>query len=219
MLLEPKVEHDPSFIKLSFPEALRKLVTKKTIAFFFCIGIAFAIATGPVDVFNLAFIKLGMQPKYLGIIYGITSLVGAALGIWVHNLKRLTFRQYATFDVMINLAPFIVYGILRSLPLAIAIFIINFSFWRYESILYQHYVLEIYGTSRYKATVISIMTNFRSLHEIWIALVITGLAKQLGLLNSIAYSIVFIVAFLPVFLFSITQFSANARAEAESANQ
>ncbi len=219
MFTEPHIVHEVTQVKLNFIKAVRMLLTRNTGLFFFCVGLAYAVSTGTTDVFNLALIKLGMQPRFLGIIFGGTSLIGAILGIWVHNLKRLSFKQYATFDVTINLMPFLVYGLARNLPLAILIFVINFSFWRYESIIYQHYVLEIYGTSRYKATIVSLMTNFRSLHEIWIALAITSAAKHFGILNSIAYSSIFIVLFLPLFLFSISQFSAHARADVKSLAQ
>ena len=195
------------------------LLTRKTILFFICAGFAYGLATGTVDVFNLGIIQLGMLPKYLGILYGVTSLVGAVLGLWVHKLKELTFKQYAAFDLFTSLAPFVAYGVFRSLPLAIASFIFNFCFWRYQQIMYQHYVLKTYGTTKYKATIISLISNFRSFHEIWLAILFTGLAKQIGMLPSIGYGAILPILFLPVLLFSISQFEAAAKAELPSAAQ
>jgi MFS family permease len=219
LLTEPNVHHDVIQEKLKFIKTVRLIMTHKSVLFFACAGLAYAITTGAGDVFNLGIIKLGMQPKYLGILYGGASLVGAALGLWIHNLRKLTFKQYATFDLATSFVPFVTYGIFKSLPLAIASFIINFCFWRYQQIMYQHYVLQIYGTSRYKATIVSLMTNFRSLHEAWIALVFSGFAKHIGLLPALGYGSLLPIVFLPVLLFSISQFSANARAEVESSNQ
>lgn len=219
LLVEPKIPHDPEAEKRKFIRTVRRILTKKTVLFFLCVGFVYAIGTGTSDVFNLAFIELKLDPKYLGIVFGGASIVGAVIGFWVHHLKKLSFRQYATFDLLINLLPFIAFGIFRSLPLAIGVFIINFALWRYEQIMYQHYVLQIYGTNRYKATLLSLMINFRSFNEVWIGIASTSAARHFGLLSSISYSSLVIIAFWPVLLFSIAQFVAHAKAEAASANQ
>jgi MFS family permease len=218
LLTEPDVHHDIQQEKQKFIKTVRLILTRKTILFFACIGLAYALTLGAANVFDLGIIKLGMKPQYLGFLYGGTSLVGAVLGIWVHNLKRLTFKQYAMFDLATSLAPFVAFGLFRSLPLAIASFVFDFCFWRYQQIMYQHYVLQIYGTTRYKATIISIMTNFRSLHEAWLALAFTGLAQHIGVLPALGYGAILPIVFLPVLLFSISQFSANAKAELLSSN-
>ncbi len=218
LLTEPAVHHSAEHERQRFIKTVRLILNRKTILFFASVGLAYALTLGAGNVLDLGIIKLGMQPKYLGFLYGGTSLVGAALGLWVHNLKRLTFRQYATFDLFTSLAPFIAYGVFRSLPLAIASFVFDFCFWRYQQIMYQHYVLQIYGTTRYKATIISIMTNFRSLHEAWLTLAFTGLAQHIGVLPALGYGTILPIVFLPVLLFSISQFSANAKAELLSSN-
>lgn len=213
---EPPLKHNAEFEERKFIGAVKLLITKKTILFFLCVGFVYAIGTGSSSVFDLSFIQLGLSPQYLGIIFAAASILGAFIGIWVHVLKRLSFKQYATFDLLINLLPFIAFGLVRSLPLSIAIFVLNFALWRYEQILYQHYVLQIYGPTRYKATIISIMVNSRSLNEIWIALGLTKLAQHVGLLNSLGYASIAIIAFWPVLMISISQFQKNAVAESTS---
>ena len=170
-------------------------------------------------MFNLATIELGVPVKYLGLLFAGPSLLGALLGLWIHHLKRLSFKQYASFDLVVNLAPFISFGIFQSLRLSVVIFVINFALWRYQQIMYQHYVLKIFGTTRYKATIVSLMVNSRSFNEIWIGLGSTAAAQHFGLLNSIGYASIPILLFGPLLLFSISQFSANAKAEAASPNQ
>jgi hypothetical protein len=219
LLLEPNVHHDASKEEAKFISTVRLMLTRKTVAFFLCVGFAYAAMTGTVDVYNLAQIELGLPVKYMGLIFGGASLFGAFLGFWVHHLKKLSFKAYASVDMFVNLIPFIAYGILRSLPIAIVTFIINFGFWRYQQIMYQHYVLQIYGTSRYKATVISLLTNFRSFNEIWIALASTTAARHFGILDTIGYGTIVVALFWPLLLLSINQFSANAKAEAASVNQ
>lgn len=216
---EPPIEHNAEAEEKRFIRTVRLLLTKKTLPFFLCVGFVYAIGTGTVDVFNLSIIELGLDPKFLGFAFGGAALLGAVIGLWVHNLKRLTFRQYATFDLMVNLAPFIAFGIFRSLPVALAIFVVNFALWRYEQIMYQHYVLQIYGTTRYKATILSLMINSRSLNEVWIAIASTAAAKHFGLLTSIGYSSLVIIAVWPLLMFAISQFATNAKAESASLNQ
>lgn len=219
LLLEPRLVHHQDELQPNFMKAVRQLITTRTILFYICIGLILGIGTGTADVFNLGFLKLALQPKYFGLAYAGASIFGAFMGLWVHHLKRLSFQGYATFDLAMSLLPFIAFGIIRSLPLAIVAFIINLGLWRYENILYQHYVLQIYGTSRYKATVISLMTNFRSLHETWLAFALASLAKQIGVLPAIGYWSILLVGFWPIFMISISQFMTHARAEAASANQ
>jgi len=216
LLEEPKVHHDATQEERKFVRTVRMLVNRKTILFFVMAGIAYGAATGTIDVFNLAQLELGLPVKYFGLIYGISSLVGAALGFVVHRLKRLSFRTYVALDFFTAITMFIGYGVIRWLPLALFTFFLNFSVWRYQQIMYQHYILELYGTTRYKATIISLLTNFRSLNEVWLALASTTAAQHFGLLNTIGYGTIFMLLALPVLLFSVTQFSAHVKAETAS---
>ncbi len=216
LLYEPSIQHDPVSEERHFLRTVRRILTKHTVWFFLLSGFVYAVGTGTSDVFNLAQIKIGVPIKYLGSIFAASSLLGAVLGIWVHHLKKLSFKAFATLDLCISLSPFVAYGIFQSLPIAVTVFVISFAFWRYEQILYQHYILKVYGTTRYKATILSLGINFRSLHEIWIAIASTSAAKHFGLLNGIGYSSIIILLALPLLLLSINHFSAYARADAAS---
>lgn len=205
LLTEPKIKYDEEKVT-NFYHSLRQIINRYTFCFFFFLGVLYASSTGPVDTFNLGFLELGYEVKYLGFLFGITSLFGALVGLYAHNLKRLSFKQYATFDIIVNFLPFVAFGIFRSLLLSTIIFIINFSLWRYEQIMFQHYILKIYGTSRLKATIVSITTNFRSLHEVWIAISIASLAQHKGVLSAIGYSSWAFILLLPIMLISISIF-------------
>ncbi len=202
MLTEPKVHTDEEELSTMI-KSVRKIINRYTISFFLFLGVLYAIGTGSADTFNLGLLELGYEVKYLGLLFGVTSLFGALFGIFVHHLQKLSLKQYAVIDIIINLLPFISYGVIRSLPLTIVIFIFNFSFWRYEQIMYQHYILKAFGTTRLKATIVSITTNFRSLHEIWIAIGISSLANEVGILKAIGLSSWVMVALLPILLVSI----------------
>ena len=219
LLLEPAIKHDVEAEERRFFRTVRLLVNRKTALFFLCLGLIYATNIATFDVFNLAPLQLGFEIKYMGLIFAGASLLGAALGLVVHNLRRLGFKGYAAFDVVINILPFVMYGIFKSLPLGLVFFMLSTALWRYETIMYQSFILKVYGTTRYKATIISITTNASSLNQIWMGVALTGAAQHLGLLNSFPYDAFGLVLFLPLFLFSISQFSANAKAEVPSTNQ
>ena len=178
-----------------------------------------AIVTGLGDIFNLGLLKLGMQPHYLGTVFAAASVLGAALGMVIHHLKRLSFHQYASLDLVVNATMFIAFGLLRSLTAAVVVFICNMALWRFQRIMYQHYMLEIYGTTRYKATLLSLISNFGIVHEVWLALAFSQLAHVIGILPSLSYGAVLALVAWPVLLVSISQFTANAAASARSKNQ
>ena len=182
-------------------------------------GLMFACATGLVDLYNLGYIKVGIEPKYLGFMFAMGSVAGAVLGLFIHKLKSLTFKQYASLDLLTQFLTIAALGFIRQ-PIAVVIaFIITMSFWRYETTMYQHYMLQAAGTIRYKATMLSVISNVRLIHEVWIGLAFTNLAHHIGVLNSIAYGTVLFVVVWPLLLLSIGVFSRNAKASLAVANQ
>jgi MFS family permease len=219
LLTEPAIKHDPMTEEKNFRTAVSKILTKYTWPFFVSAGFIYAAITGITDVFNLGFIELGLRPEHMGFIFGAASLLGAVIGMFVHHLKRLSLAQYAIFDVALNTGMFISFGLVRSLPVAIGAFMLNMALWRYQKIMYQHYVLELYGSRRYKATMLSIISNFGLMHEIWLVILFSGLAGRIGILPSLSYGVLMMALFLPVFLVSIKLFVANSSASTAPSNQ
>ena len=205
LLTEPPVHHDPEKAERTFVRAVRQIVTRKTIWFFAIAGLAMALATGLVDLYNLSFIELGLSPPYMGLLYAACSVVGASIGFVVHHLRHLSFKQYATLDLGLNAMVMAAIGITQSLPLVVTAFIINMAMWRYQSIMYQHYILLIFGDTRYKATLLSVTNNFKIAHDIWLVLVFTGLASQIGVLNAVSMGIWVVGAVWPILMLSINR--------------
>ena len=205
LLTEPPVHHDPEKAERTFVRAVRQIVTRKTVLFFSTAGLAMALATALVDLYNLSFIELGLSPQYMGLLYAAGSVAGAAIGFVVHHLRHLSFKQYATLDLSINIMVMAAIGLTQSLPLVIAAQIINMAMWRYQGIMYQHYILQIFGNTRYKATLLSITNNFKIAHEIWLVLIFTGLASQFGVLNAVSMGIWVVLAVWPVLMISISR--------------
>ncbi len=216
LLTEPLIKHTEN--RVTIMEVIRKLINKHTIALFLCIGFAYALISGLVDTLNLTIFHLGLKPQYTGIMYAAASLVGALVGLYIHYLKKLSFAQFAVFDAASNLLVFLCYGVFRSLPLAIAAFIINMSLWRYQKIMYQHYILQIYGHTRYKATLLSLFSNFGLMHEAWLGIMFTHIAVQKGLFKAINFAIPIQLLFIVLFVFAIRQFTAYSSASRGSVN-
>lgn len=189
--------------------ALRSVITRHTVFFFVVAGLAIAIAVAPVDFYNLSYITLGLKPEHMGIIYACASVLGAFIGVFIHVLKRLTFRQYATFDLVMNALVMISIGWLQSLEFTIAAFVLNMALWRYQSILYQHYILRVHQTTKYKATLLSVLNNVRMIHETWLVLVFAFLAHQLGLLEGIKQGVWIILLVWPLLMFAIGTFEGQ----------
>ncbi|MBL8121345.1 MFS transporter [Candidatus Saccharibacteria bacterium] len=219
LITEPPIHHNAELEEKRFLRTVHKLLNRKTVLFFTMAGFMFSVANGTSDLFNLGFISLGLDPRYIGFVFAGSSVFGAFIGFFIHQLKRLTFRQYATLNVGYNLLLFAAFGLTRSLPFAITALVINLGLWRYEKILYQHYMLEVYGTTRYKATLMSLYSNFGSIHDIWLAFCFTRLAQHVGVLSSLSYGVALLLIAWPVLLFSINQFSANAAASVRLKNQ
>ena len=219
LLTEPPIIHDPSTREKNFKSTVRKILTRQTLLFFVCAGFMYSVISGITDVFNLGFIKLGLRPEQIGFVFSGASLLGALIGLQVHQLKRLSFKTYALLDVMINMGMFVAFGLIRSLPLAIAAFAINMAMWRYQKIMYQHYVLELYGKQRYKATLLSLISNFGLLHEIWLALLFGRLANHIGLLPALSYGVPMMLAFIPVFMVSISKLTASVSSGSSPSSQ
>lgn len=212
LLTEPELEHTEQQVNLRL--AIRKFVNKKTIGIFLCVGFAYGIINGFVDILNLAIFQLGLEPQFTGLMFGVASITGALLGLFVHHLKRLTFQQFAVLDISITGFMFVCYGILQSLPLAIFAFVLSMSMWRYQKIMYQHYILEIYGHSRYKATLLSLFSNFGLIHEVWLILIFTRIASETSVYQAISWALPLLFVFLFLFLLAISQFSRYKQASA-----
>jgi len=204
LLTEPPVKHDESTEKLSFVKAVRLLVNRNTILFFIAAGFMYGVALSASDLFNLRFVELSIKPEHLGLIYAIGSLAGAALGLVIHNLRKLTFQQYASVDVLSNLAMFAAFAFINNPIIVIAAWIQNMALWRFQRIMYQHYVLNIFGNMRYKATLMSIISNISSIHVVWLVLVITGISNHFTIPIGMRYGALLILLFWPVLLLSIS---------------
>ena len=213
-LTEPLVLHDAEETEKRFLQAVHAVLTRNSVWFFVFGGLAFAFAVGMVDLYNLGYVEIGIAPHYLGFMFGAASIVGAVIGLFVHKLKILTFKQYVLFDLFTQSLVIIALAFIRAIPAVIIAFLITMSLWRYQNIMYQHYLLQIYRSVRYKATLLSLLGNIRQVHEVWIGLLFTRIAQHVGILPATGYGLVLLVLIVPGLLLSIRQLEKSMRASA-----
>jgi MFS family permease len=186
--------------KISF----KSLITKKSIiAFGLLFGLVGALYTAPNDMLNLAIRDFGMKPELLGWVYAAASICGAALGVFAHLLKRLSFRNYMILDSTVLVCMFIAPFTGSATLLAVS-FIISIAFWRYRRIIYQDHLLTLYPT-RYKATLLSAMSNVEQLNALWLPLSIALVVNQFGFQKGFGLVGLFALTIVPLYVWTGTR--------------
>lgn len=160
--------------------ALHQFVNRRTLLLFVAIGFMNAAYTSYVPFAQLTFKDIGLQPNVMGIMYAAASLLAAAGGLYIHYLCRLPFLVYTLLDAIIGSGYLIVLGLTHNLWLAILGFLVNMSFWRLRSILYQDQLLRQFGHHHHKATLISTISFFAGLQQLWLPLVFSGVVAAAG---------------------------------------
>ena len=142
---------------------------KTVLLFFILLGFISATYTAPSDYVSLQLKNLHVQPQLLGFVFSASSVVGVFVGLFMHLLKRLEFRSYVFFDMVLAAAlPLSVWY--DKAWLIIATMIVTMAFWRYRRIIYQAHLLEIFPV-RQKATLLSAMNNASDIFEFGIPIV------------------------------------------------
>jgi hypothetical protein len=120
-------------------------------------GLVFGLYSAPTDYSNLILKDLGLLPQYIGWAFAASSLLAAVAGYGLHHMMKLSFKQFMYLDIVVCCSFFVLIGVTRSLPVAIVTFLFNLAFWRMRSILYQHYLLEIFKGVGRKAMLVSLL--------------------------------------------------------------
>jgi MFS family permease len=219
LLTEPPINHAAEEENRNFLSVIRHVLNRKTLLFFITSGFMYSAASGVSDLFSLGFVDLGVEPGWIGLIFAAGSLAGAALGYAVHYLKRLSFRQYVSIDVASHMLLFLGFGFSSNRYIAIICWLQNMAWWRFQRIMYQHYMSQIFKGTRYKATLFSLVSNFSYLHSLWLVLLFTGIADKIGVINSLRYAVLPLLVFWPLLIYSIGKLERNASASRALSNQ
>lgn len=193
--------------KFAIPQ-LKSIIGKRYILLF---GLTFGIISGlygsGTDTFNLALKQFGIRPELLGWIFGLASIVGAAIGPFIKYLSRLQLSTYLAIDTLVIAATYL--STFTRSPYILGFFmIVAISFFRYRKIIYQNYLLTIYP-SNYKATLVSTMNNLEQLNSVWLPLFITFLASYTSLSTGLGIVGVMILLISPAYRYSALRFFAK----------
>lgn len=198
------VDRTTNVVKIKVPHY--KLISgKKNILLFgLTFGIIAALFTAPADMVNVALKEFGVRVDLIGWIYGLGSVVGAAIGPFIHHLRRIKLSSYLIIDLTLLLGVYLAAYSRNGYLLGLAM-ILSISFWRYRRIIYQDYLLTKYPTS-YKATLISAMNNLEQLNSVWLPLMITSVIYYTN--TSVGLGVVGLFGLLiaPIYIYSTLKF-------------
>lgn len=169
-------------------QKLRRFVTRYSFLFFLTIGILSALYNSTSDFTNLIFLDLHINTDYLGAAFAASSMVGIVGGFLIHHLRRLTVQQYIVFDLFVFSSYLLSIGLSHNLWVAVVGFVISMGFWRLRSIMYQHYLLQAFKHSSYKATLISLYQFFLRTNEMWLPFVFVATTSTWGYYH--AYTVI-----------------------------
>jgi MFS family permease len=148
--------------------ALRTFLNRRTMWIFLAIGLMSAIYAVYASYINLVYKDLHINVSLIGFVYAASSIVGAIGGLFVHHLKKVPFVAYTLFDLGMGTATLIIIGLSRNLWVAIIIGLINMGFWRLRNIIYQDNLLRQLGSTGNKATLVSALSFFDDINELWL---------------------------------------------------
>lgn len=180
---------------------------RHVVLFAMLFGVVGAVYIAPSDFFNIALKEFGLQPQYLGWIFASASIVGAVFGLFIDKLKRFGIERYAFIDVVILCLPFLATAT-RSVSVVGVAVIINIAFWRYRRIIYQDYLLNKYST-RYKATLLSAMSNLEGINSLWVPIVVSMAIAQFGLSTGLTIFGLGCLLLIPIYTVSAHRFFAT----------
>ena len=198
------VERSASVEKLKVP-SFKLISGKRNILLFgLTFGIIAAMFTSPADMVNVALKEYGVRVDLIGWIYGIASVIGAAIGPLFHHLRKIKLSSYLTIDLTMLLGVYFAGYTQNGYLLALAM-ILSISFWRYRRIIYQDYLLTKYPT-QYKATLISAMNNLEQLNSIWLPIMITSVIYSTSTPIGLGLMGLFGLCVAPFYIYSTLKF-------------
>jgi MFS family permease len=182
--------------------SLRFFINRHTLPLFCTVGLLFSIGS-TADFLNLSLRDMGLAAHHMGAAYVGGNILGIAGGLYVYKLRTRSLRMFMMLDLVTSASLFAVIGITRNLYLAICFFWLNMGFFRIRNIMYQYHLLNIFKESRYKATLISVISFFGRANEIWVPFVTMGLVGALGYyVGFTIFAVALVVIIVPSAIFA-----------------
>jgi len=166
--------------------SLRQFINRRSIWIFIAFGVLSAFVIAYANFVPLVLKSMGMDPSWLGFLYAAGSVVGAIGGWYIHYVRRIPFLAYTLFDVVMGTSTLILIGLTRNLWVCIIMFLLNLGFWRLRNIMYEDNLLRRFGHHGNKATMISALSFFDNLNEIWMPTTFVAATTTLGFFSGFA---------------------------------
>jgi hypothetical protein len=117
------VTRSTSVTKLKVPD-FHKITGKRNLLLFgLTFGIVSALYSAPTDMFNVALREYGIRPEHLGWIFGLSSVVGAIIGPFIHYLRKIKISSFLLIDLGVLLSIYLASSTSSAILLASAMII------------------------------------------------------------------------------------------------
>ncbi len=163
-------------------DAMRKIVTPENVALFVFAGFLAGVAHKGGEFRELLFLDIGIAVGLFGFILAASSVVGAAMGWYIHILDKLKPLSFYLTDLVIISVLLILGGATNNQWVAIGAFILFAGYTRVRTIIFQSKMLnDVQHT--YKATLISALNVFNIIGEVIAITILTYFVTQNGYLT------------------------------------
>ncbi len=162
--------------------AIKSIVNAQNIMLFIFSGFLAGVSNHGGEFRELLFQHVGIAVGLFGVILAIGSLVGAAMGWFVHLLDHLKPLTFYFFDLTFLAFCFVLMGITANPIVAVIAFTLSAAYSRVRMIIFQAKMLHDIQHS-YKATLISALNVFTLLGDIAAIALITRFVTDTGYLT------------------------------------
>ena len=183
--------------------SMRLFVTKETGLAFLVIGLLSGFNNGSTSFTNLAIKNLGISPGLFGMVFSAGSGAAVIMSIYAGRLRKMSLKHYQLLDLILVVGFIFGIGITQNLYFAIPAFIVSTGFWRLRNIVYQHHLLDMFPGTQNKATLISTLSFFGRMNEVWIPLVFGYTIGVIGYSKGFVYlSVGFTIILIPMIFYA-----------------
>lgn len=180
--VHPKEVTSQGQLKKNPISAIKSIVNAQNIMLFLFSGFLAGVSNHGGEYRELLFQNIGIAVGLFGFILALGSLVGAAMGWFVHVLDKLKPLSFYFFDLAFLSFCFVLMGITANPIVAVAAFTLSSAYSRVRMIIFQAKMLHDIKHS-YKATLISALNVFTLLGDIVAITLITRFVTDTGYLT------------------------------------
>lgn len=130
---------------------------------------------------EILFQDLGVSVAYFGAILAGGSLLAALAGHAIHKLDKVSHHVFYFIDIFVMVSTLLIIGITQNPYLAIFGFILMIMYDRNRSIVAESHILARYRAKENRATMLSMLRFFGTLHGLWVSIAIGSILHFFGI--------------------------------------